>query len=214
MGPVSGIQKTHWEALYKQKQPHEVSWYTPHLELSLRLFAKAGVQHDSRVIDVGAGASTLVDDLIDKGVKDVTVLDISGEALAVSKARLGGRADRIHWIEADITHAQLPEEHYDIWHDRAVFHFLTTAEDRRRYMATLREALKPGGHVILATFTLQGPPRCSGLDVVRYSHETLHAELGGGFRLIEACNEAHRTPANAVQQFMYCLFQKPSSDPA
>ncbi len=199
--------KSHWETIYRQKRPGEVSWYQPHLNVSLSLLANAGLSAGSRIIDVGGGASTLVDDLLARGVSDVTVLDISGHALAVSKARLGERADRVTWMEADIRRVPLPAASYDLWHDRAVFHFLTKAEDRRRYLATMREALKPGGHAILATFALQGPPRCSGLDVVRYSPATLYAEVGGDFRLIEALDEDHRTPANAVQQFLYCRFQ-------
>ena len=199
--------KSHWETIYRQKRPGEVSWYQPHLNVSLSLLANAGLSAGSRIIDVGGGASTLVDDLLARGVSDVTVLDISDHALAVSKARLGERADRVTWMEADIRRVPLPAASYDLWHDRAVFHFLTKAEDRRRYLATMREALKPGGHAILATFALQGPPRCSGLDVVRYSPATLYAEVGGDFRLIEALDEDHRTPANAVQQFLYCRFQ-------
>jgi len=199
--------KSHWETIYQQKRPGEVSWYQPHLNVSLSLLANAGLSAGSRIIDVGGGASTLVDDLLARGVSDVTVLDISGHALAVSKARLGERAARVTWMEADITRVPLPAASYDLWHDRAVFHFLTKAEDRRRYLATMRETLRPGGHAILATFALQGPPRCSGLDVVRYSPATLHAEVGGDFRLIEALDEGHRTPANTVQQFLYCRFQ-------
>ena len=201
-------QKSHWEAIYTQKRPAEVSWYQPRLAVSLRLLANAGLRPESRVIDVGGGASTLVDDLLDQGVKEVTVLDISGHALAVSKARLGERAERVTWMEADITHAQLPAASYDLWHDRAVFHFLTNAEDRRRYVATMRGAQTPGGHAILATFSLHGPPRCSGLEVVRYSPDTLQAELGADFTLVETLEEAHRTPVQTVQQFVYCRFQR------
>ena len=201
-------QKSHWDTIYKQKRPGEVSWYQPHLAVSLRLLANAGLRPDSRVLDVGGGASTLVDDLLEQGIRDITVLDISGHALAVSKARLGERAKGVNWMEVDVTQARLPAAYYDVWHDRAVFHFLTNAEDRRRYLDAMRGALKPGGHAILATFALEGPPRCSGLDVVRYSPETLHAEVGDDFRLIETLDEEHRTPFNTVQKFMYCRFQK------
>ena len=201
-------QKSHWETLYKQKHPADVSWYQPHLQASLRLLANAGLRPGARIIDVGSGASTLVDDLLDRGVSDVTALDISGHALAVAKARLGDRAKGVNWIEADVTQTQLSTPRYDLWHDRAVFHFLTKAEDRRRYLATMHDALKLGGQAILATFALEGPPRCSGLDVVRYNPETLQAEVGDDFRLIEAFDEDHRTPFNTVQKFMYCRFQK------
>ena len=201
-------KKTYWENVYNKKKPDQVSWYKPHLDLSLRILANAGLNQSSRIIDVGAGASTLVDDLIERGVKAATVLDISAEALAVSKARLGQRASGVEWIEADITQAKLRKEYYDIWHDRAVFHFLTDSEDRRRYVAVMTEALKPRGQLVMATFSLDGPPRCSGLEVVRYSPQTLQAELGKGFRLIEAFEEEHQTPFNATQKFIYCRFAK------
>ena len=201
-------RQAHWETVYQQKRPEEVSWYQSHLAVSLALLAKAGLSPESRVIDVGGGASTLVDDVLERGVRDVTVLDVSGRALAAVKARLGTKAERVTWVEADITDAKLPSASYDLWHDRAVFHFLTNAEDRRCYLTILNEALKPGGQVILATFALQGPLRCSGLEVLRYSPETLQAELGKGFTLIESLDESHRTPFNTVQQFLYCLFQK------
>ncbi len=200
-------RKTHWETVYRQKRPIEVSWYQPHLNVSLRLLAGAGLQPDSRVIDVGGGASTLVDDLLEQGVRNMSVLDISGQALEASKARLGERAKHVTWIEGDITQTILPTASFDMWHDRAVFHFLTDSEDRRRYIAAVRNALKPGRHAVLATFSLQGPPRCSGLEVIRYSPETLQAEFGEGFQLIKAVEEAHKTPFNTVQQFVYCHFQ-------
>jgi ubiquinone/menaquinone biosynthesis C-methylase UbiE len=202
--------KTHWENIYGQKKPNEVSWYTPHLNSSLQVLTSAGLNPSSHLIDVGAGASTLVDDLIKRGTKSMTILDISGEALAVSKARLGQRANEVEWIEADITQAKLRKEYYDNWHDRAVFHFLTNIEDRRRYVAAMTDALKPQGQLAMATFSLQGPLRCSGLDIVRYSSQTLQAELGKGFRLIEALEEEHQTPFNTAQKFIYCRFQKVS----
>ena len=201
-------QKTHWETIYRQKRPGEVSWYQPHLNVALDLLAKAGLSGESRIIDVGGGASTLVDDLLARDVKQVTVLDISGQALAAAKARLGEQAKRVTWIEADVTQAPLPHASYDLWHDRAVFHFLTDAQDRRRYVATMREALKPGGHAVLATFALQGPPRCSGLEVVRHSPDTVQVELGSRFRLVEAVEDDHKTPSGAVQKFVYVRFQK------
>ena len=204
-------RKAHWNTMYQQKRPAGVSWYQPHLEVSLRLLAQAGLPPESRIIDVGGGASTFVDDLLEKGVRTVTVLDISGQALAASKARLGERAERVTWIEADITQAQLPSASYDVWHDRALFHFLTNAEARRRYLNTMRQALKPTGRVIIATFSLHGPSRCSGLDVIRYSPESLQAEFGGGFRFAEAIEETHRTPFDTVQPFLYCRFESVSA---
>ena len=200
-------RKSHWEHVYERKLPTQVSWYQPRLAVSLELLARAGLHAQTRLIDVGGGASTLVDDLLEKGIRHLTVLDISGRALAASKARLGDRAREVDWIEADITRVSLPRK-YDIWHDRAVFHFLTDAADRRQYLKTMRGALKPDGQVIMATFSLQGPPRCSGLDVVRYSPATLQAELGEDFRLAETLEEQHHTPFNAVQHFVYCRFQE------
>ena len=199
--------KSHWEAIYQQNRPVDVSWYAPHLGVSLQLLARAGLSRDSRVIDVGGGASTLVDDLLEREIEHLTVLDISGRSLTVSKARLGDRAQRAHWIEADITEATLPSQAYDLWHDRALFHFLATIEQRSRYLTMMRDALTPTGQVILATFSLQGPPRCSGLEVVRYSPETLQRELPG-FTLIEAIEDVHHTPFHTVQQFIYCRFQR------
>lgn len=199
---------SHWDTVYQQKRPEDVSWYQPHLTASLTLLANAGLSAGSHIIDVGGGASTLVDDLFARGVSNMAVLDISGRALAAAKARLGERAERVTWIEADIAEATLPSHAYDLWHDRAMFHFLTNAEDRRRYLATMREAMKPDGHAILATFSLHGPSRCSGLEVVRYSPDTLQAEVGDGFRLIEVREEAHHTPFGTVQQFIYGRFQR------
>ncbi len=204
-------QKSHWETVYQQKGPGEVSWYQPHLNVSLTLLANAGLSAESRILDVGGGASTLVDDLLARDVSDVTVLDISAHALDAAKARLGERAKRVTWIEADITRAQLPSASYNLWHDRAVFHFLTNAEDRRRYIAAMRDALTPGGHALLATFALHGPPRCSGLEVVRYSPDTLLHALGQGFILNEAVYETHHTPFGTTQNFVYCRFQMTES---
>jgi SAM-dependent methyltransferase len=199
--------KSHWEATYQQKRPMDVSWYAPHLDVSLQLLERAGLSRASRVIDVGAGASTLVDDLLDRGLEHLTVLDISGRALTVSKTRLGDRAKMVHWVEADITEATLPSHSYDLWHDRALFHFLTTVDQRFRYLKTMRDALTPLGQVILATFGLQGPPRCSGLEVARYSPETLQRELPE-FKLVEALEDAHQTPFHTAQKFIYCCFQR------
>ncbi len=200
--------KDHWEAVYRQKRPEGMSWYQPQMTLSLTLLERAGLNQESHVIDVGGGASTLVDDLLNRGVKHVTVLDLSGQSLAAAKARLGDRASRVQWLEADITQVQLPENSYEVWHDRAVFHFLTNPDDRRRYVKTMSMSLKPARQLILATFALQGPPRCSGLEVVRYSPDTLQLQLGKDFRLLEFVDEEHRTPFATVQKFVYCRFQR------
>jgi SAM-dependent methyltransferase len=169
--------------------------------MSLRLIAETGIDKTAAIIDVGGGASTLVDGLLAAGFGEVTVLDLSGAALAVSRARVGNAA--VQWIEADITQAALPAQHYDVWHDRAVFHFLVTPEDRAAYRKVLLNALKPCAHVIIATFAENGPMQCSGLPVQRYSIEGLCAELGEAFDLINSQQEAHLTPSGATQQFVY-----------
>jgi ubiquinone/menaquinone biosynthesis C-methylase UbiE len=200
--------KGHWEGVYKAKTPTQVSWYQPHLERSLALVSRAGLRHDASIIDVGGGASTLVDDLLARGFTHMTVLDISGEALRVAKTRLGIRADDVRWVEADVTEAALPQHGYDLWHDRAVFHFFTDADKRNQYVGVLRRALRVEGQMILATFGVNGPPRCSGLEVVRYNPEQLQAELGKEFRLLETLREDHLTPFGGMQEFIYCRFQK------
>lgn len=215
MGQTAGQEmstKAHWEAVFKKRQANEVSWYQPHLRLSMQLISRAGVSPKSRVIDVGGGDSTLVDDLIAAGLQEVSVLDISSEALARARQRLGAMAGRVNWIEADVTQVQLAPSHFDLWHDRAVFHFLTRPTERSAYTKLLGRALRPLGHVILATFAPDGPQRCSGLPTMRYSPEALQAELGPDFGLIAAEPEEHRTPAGVVQRYVYCLLQRRAED--
>lgn len=197
--------RAHWENVYRTRAVDEVSWYRPHLEISLRLIEDAAPGRDSALIDVGGGESTLVDDLVRGGYSDVTVLDISEAAMAVAKDRLGPSAARLHWIAGDITSVGLEAARYDLWHDRAVFHFLTRAEDRAAYVHQVARAVRPGGHVIVATFGPEGPETCSGLDVIRYDAEHLHGEFGPKFRLLESVTELHETPWGAPQQFMYCF---------
>ena len=200
--------KSHWENIYKTKASTQVSWYKEHLQISLQFIERAGVEKTAQIIDVGGGASTLVDDLLERGFRHITVLDISSAAVNTARARLGSRAGEVTWIEADITRVTLPRHHYDLWHDRAVFHFLTSAEDRQRYVDVVKHSLKPRGHVIIFTFALEGPPKCSGLDVVRYSPQGLHDELGNEFELIESASEVHLTPSGTNQKFIYCHFKK------
>ncbi len=200
--------KTHWENVYASKAVKEVSWYRQHLEQSLRLIATTGVHRDAAIIDIGGGASTLVDDLLDQGFGNLTVLDISASALANASTRLGNRAQQVNWLEADITKAVLPQNHFDLWHDRAVFHFLTEPEDRRRYVEQVRQSLKPGGHIIVASFGPNGPLRCSGLEVVRYNPDELHTEFGDEFHLVESVAELHQTPFDTTQEFVYCYCRK------
>jgi len=196
--------KTHWEDVYTTKPADEVSWFQEHSVLSLEIIKRTGVNKNGRIIDIGGGASTLVDDLSAEGFRNITVLDISAVALQVAQERLGKRAARVTWREADITNVILPEKHFDVWHDRAVFHFLTQPADRERYVAAVRSAIKSGGHVIVATFGPHGPLRCSGLDIVRYSPDELHQEFGDAFRLVEHIEEVHQTPFGTEQQFIYC----------
>jgi SAM-dependent methyltransferase len=197
--------KSHWERIYRDKLPTQVSWYQPHALRSLDLIRRVSPPPDGAIIDVGAGASTLVDDLLDAGYHDPTVLDISATALAETRTRLGARAGNVRWIEADILDAHLPRTGYSVWHDRAVFHFLTAPADRARYVAHVRQAVRPGGFVLVATFADNGPTRCSGLEVNRYSPEALHTEFGAPFQLVASEREEHITPGGVRQAFIYCL---------
>jgi SAM-dependent methyltransferase len=199
--------KQHWEAIYRDRSPQSVSWFQPEAAVSLRLIREASTPA-AAVIDVGGGASTLVDGLLDAGYRDLTVLDLSGAALAAAQERLGTRATGIHWLEADILHTALPAQTYDVWHDRAVFHFLTDPAERAAYVAQVLHAVKPGGHVIVASFAEDGPDRCSGLPVVRYAPNDLHAQFGTPFELLHHEREAHQTPGGTVQQFVYCFCRK------
>jgi ubiquinone/menaquinone biosynthesis C-methylase UbiE len=200
--------KTHWEHLYETKAPTQVSWYQEHAQFSLQYIRNTGIQKTDHIIDVGGGASTLVDDLIADAFQHITILDISGAALQLARQRLGAKANAVNWIEADITHAELPYQAYDIWHDRAVFHFLTQAVDRQRYIEAVRHAVRPGGHVIVATFATDGPDHCSGLEVMRYNPESLHSEFDGDFELVSSSPETHHTPFGTEQKFIYCYCRK------
>jgi 2-polyprenyl-3-methyl-5-hydroxy-6-metoxy-1,4-benzoquinol methylase len=197
--------RAHWEKIYEAKAPDAVSWYRPHLETSLALIEDAaGAERSAAIIDVGGGESTLVDDLLAHGFQDITVLDISATAFEVTKKRLGTTAGRVHWLLGDITQIDLVPRRYDVWHDRAVFHFLTVEEQRVAYVRQVAHAVRPGGHVIVSTFGPEGPVQCSGLDVVRYDARALHDEFGARFRLVESRNELHQTPFGTTQQFLYC----------
>jgi 2-polyprenyl-3-methyl-5-hydroxy-6-metoxy-1,4-benzoquinol methylase len=196
--------KTHWENVYAARTPESVSWYRAHLETSLALIERATDARSASIIDIGGGESTLVDDLLLRGYENVTVLDISETAIGVTKTRLGSPAEQVRWLVADISAVDLKTHAYDLWHDRAVFHFLTTPERRIAYVRQVIRAVKPGGYVIVSTFGPEGPRECSGLAVVRYDAESLHGEFGGHFRLIESSKELHQTPFGTTQQFLYC----------
>lgn len=203
--------KEHWEKVYTTKAADAVSWFQEHADLSLDLIKATGAGKDAAIIDVGGGASRLVDDLVAENYTDLTVLDLSAAALNAARKRLGVQENKVRWIEADITEADLPGNRYDIWHDRAVFHFLTTPEQREAYVQTVSHSVKPGGHVIVAAFAEDGPLQCSGLPVMRYRPDELHDEFGEAFTLLKHQKEAHHTPSGMVQQFVYCYCRRISS---
>lgn len=197
-------RKAHWENIYATKQAGEVSWYQTHAQVSLELIESLAPARTSAIIDVGGGASVLVDDLLTAGYANLTVLDISRAALDQARSRLGPRSTAIRWLEADVLAAALPRAAFDVWHDRAVFHFLTDAADRRRYVDQVKRALKPGGAIVIGTFAEDGPKKCSGLDVARYTADELHAELGPEFVLVTTRRQEHVTPWSAPQAFTFC----------
>ncbi len=201
-------QKEHWEKVYSTKPVERLGWYELHLQTSLNWIRELNMAGDAPIIDVGGGASTLVDDLLHEGFRCVTVMDLSAKALSLAKARLGERAKRVIWLEGDITRVDLPAHHYELWHDRAVFHFLTAPEQRERYRTSLLKALKPGGHLIMATFAPEAPPKCSGLPVRRYDVELLQNTLGAEFRPMRHQKELHVTPSGVEQMYLYCLFRR------
>ena len=196
--------QAHWDRIYTENAPEQVSWYRPHLESSLALIEQAGAGPSASIIDVGAGESTLVDDLLTRGYSNLTALDISEAAISATRKRLGDRAQRVRWRVADITQAELEPSAYDVWHDRAVFHFLTSEDDRRAYVRQVIRTVRHGGHVIVSAFGPDGPSRCSGLEVLRYDAESMHAEFGAKFRLISSSRHLHETPFGTTQQFLYC----------
>lgn len=200
-------QKKHWETIYQTKDVHTVSWFQPEARESLELITRFAPDRNSSIIDVGGGASVLVDDLITAGYGDVTVLDVSETALEISRHRLGDDARRVKWIAADVRDVPL-DGTYTVWHDRAVFHFLTDAADRRAYVAQVERTVVPGGYVLIATFAEDGPATCSGLPVVRYSPASLHSEFGAAFRIVTTEHEDHHTPGGREQSFLYCLCRR------
>jgi SAM-dependent methyltransferase len=197
--------RSHWENVYATKAPDAVSWYRQHLERSLEFMEKVAPARSTPIIDVGGGESTLVDDLLARGYENLSVLDVSSAAINFTKKRLGRMADSVQWIVSDVTTADLPANAYDVWHDRAVFHFLTAPDQRAAYIRQVGKAVRSGGHVLVSTFGPEGPTKCSGLEVVRYDAESLHAEFGVRFQLLESLKELHETPFGTIQQFLYCL---------
>lgn len=198
-------RKDHWERVYQKLLPDEVGWYQAYPERSLQLINDTSIGTDGRIIDVGGGTSSLTRHLLDKGYRNLTVLDISGNSIEKAKLQLGEKSSNVNWVEADITSYEFKEK-YDVWHDRAVFHFLTKTEDRKKYKNALNQALNLNGNLIIATFSLDAPPKCSRLPVARYSPETLKKELGQNFKPVETYEEEHVTPLGVSQGFIYCRF--------
>lgn len=203
--------KDHWEKVYSAKAATSVSWFQEHAETSLNIIRSTGVGKAAAIIDVGGGASTLVDDLLLSGYENLSVLDLSAMALAAAQKRIGAPSANVTWLKADVTKVDLPTHHFDVWHDRAVFHFLTTPEDRAAYVGAVLRAVKPGGHVIVATFAEDGPTQCSGLPVMRYRADELHAVFGSFFLLLQHSKEVHHTPSGTDQKFVYCYCRKVAS---
>jgi SAM-dependent methyltransferase len=201
-------QKAHWEQVYATKATENLGWYVPHLQISLSWLKELDLNTGAPIIDIGGGASTLVGDLLDAGYRTITVLDISEKALSLVKARLGEKAELVTWLNGDITSIDLPSHAFKLWHDRAVFHFLTTAEQQQKYQSNLLKALKPGGHLIIGIFAPEAPPQCSGLPVHRYSPEQLRGTLGEEFELKRHRKELHITPGGVEQMYLYCHFQR------
>jgi 2-polyprenyl-3-methyl-5-hydroxy-6-metoxy-1,4-benzoquinol methylase len=198
--------QAHWEKVYSTKKPTETSWFRPHLETSTRWIEHVAPDRSASILDAGGGESTLVDDLLTLGYRNLTVLDISQAAIDHAQQRLGPASHHVTWLAQDITQTRLPSETYGVWHDRAVFHFLTQREQRAAYIQQAASAVEPGGHILIGTFGLEGPEKCSGLDVMRYDAETLHAEFGPRFQPLESFHELHETPFGTTQQFLYCTF--------
>jgi SAM-dependent methyltransferase len=204
---MTETRQSHWQRVYTDKEPTDVSWYQRVPSTSLRLISATGAARSGPVLDAGGGASTLVDQLLARGYTDISVLDVSGKALERSRARLGEQADAVHWIESDVT-AFVPSRRYGVWHDRAVFHFLTDPGERSKYVDVLERALLPRGHLLLSTFGPEGPERCSGLPVQRYDIGTLQHLFADRLELRDHALEVHQTPSGSAQQFLYSWWQR------
>lgn len=201
-------QRDHWEKIYAEKPTETLGWYKPHLQISLNWIRELCLAKDAPIIDVGGGKSTLVDDLLDEGYQTITVLDLSKRALASVQERLGKKKKLVTWIEDDITSIDILPGYYELWHDRAVFHFFIDPEQQKQYRNNLLRSLKPGGHLIMGTFAPEAPPQCSGLPVQRYNEVLLENTLGGEFKLMRHQKELHVTPSGVVQMYLYCHFRR------
>lgn len=198
-------KKQYWDTVYETKNPDQVSWTQEIPKTSLGFISSFGVSRDAKIIDVGGGDSKLVDFLIDDGYENITVLDISAKALEKAKTRLGEKAEQVNWVVSDITEFE-PDTPYDIWHDRATFHFLTTAGQIAQYLETARKSVT--GFMTIGTFSVNGPARCSGLEIKQYSEHTLTDELNNGFSKIRCVTEDHITPFDTIQHFLFCSFKR------
>ncbi|HWX67306.1 MAG TPA: class I SAM-dependent methyltransferase [Rhodanobacter sp.] len=205
---MSGLRQEHWEAVYREKSEAQTSWFRPHLDESMRLIDALSLPRDAPVLDVGGGRATLVDDLLARGFTDVAVLDLSATALAEARQRLGAQAAGVHWIAGDVTEIALPEAHVTLWHDRAVFHFLTEPGEQARYLAAAAHAVLPGGFVVVGTFADDGPERCSGLPVSRYGTAALAAAFAPAFDMVSHSRDVHRTPTGNEQAFTYVVLRR------
>lgn len=198
----------HWEEIYTTLAANSVGWYAPHLETSLKWIDELKLAAEDPIIDVGGGASTLVDDLLASGHRKLTVLDLSERAIHLSKERLGKLSSSVTWLHGDVTETELLPQHYSLWHDRAVFHFLIELEMQQKYRDAILKALNKGGYFIIGAFTTNAPPQCSGLPVQRYTSDTLSTAFGKEFELKRHKNEIHKTPSGIEQAYVYCLFQR------
>ena len=200
-------RQAHWQNVYRTKGERDVSWFQETPDISLDLIRATGAGAAAPIIDIGGGASRLADALLDEGYRSITVLDLSDQALATSRARLGARATQVSWVVADVTTWQ-PAGTFDVWHDRAAFHFQTEPQDRLAYGECVRKAVRPGGHVVIGTFAPDGPERCSGLPIVRHDHASIGEVLGRSFRLAESRKHEHQTPGGAIQKFQFSRFRR------
>jgi len=201
-------KKAHWDKIYQTKSLNEVSWFQPKPETSLNFFKEFKIAKEAKIIDIGGGDSLLVDHLLDLGYGDITVLDISANALERAKQRLGKRAAEVKWIEADAANF-VPKEQYDFWHDRAAFHFLTSEQEIEQYIQTVQAAIRPSGVLVMGTFSEQGPSKCSGIHIKQYSEKTMTNLLTQFFDKIKCITVDHKTPFETIQQFIFCSFRKP-----
>jgi 2-polyprenyl-3-methyl-5-hydroxy-6-metoxy-1,4-benzoquinol methylase len=202
-------KKEHWDKIYSTKQPEEVSWFQVYPKTSMEFITLFNLSKSAKIIDIGGGDSLFVDALLEQGFSDVTVLDISANAIERAKQRLGTKASQVKWIVSDVTEFD-PSEKYDFWHDRAAFHFLTTEELADKYVQIAQRGIAPGGHLILGTFSEAGPKKCSGLDIKQYSEESMSSKFEDGFKRIKCIKEDHRTPFNTIQNFLFCSFSRKS----